>query len=117
MTNLQMVVETFGLAGTTVKQTSSDTASLIYGATKAITAMYDSSNNLIDYILMTVETNDIKFAFNGVPVAGAAGLGHTLQVGQSLVVQRAANIKALKVISAVAGVHGTVQITPFYTTK
>jgi hypothetical protein len=67
-------------------------------------------------VMVTVESNPVKFAFGGAtPVFGAGLLGHVVQkdaapvffVGTSM-------IATLKFVSAATGAAGKVQFTPFY---
>ena len=102
-------IYTNGVAGTSFKQTSTDTAVVLTAAS----LLSDDGNRPIG-VLISCQTYTVRFAFNATPVAGAGGLGHDLADKESVYLETAGSIKAIKVVSAGSGSHGVLTITPFF---
>ena len=105
------IIKFTGIAGTTVNETTTDTAQTIDAGITDI-AFKNSDGVLISSLLVTCITSAVRYCFNAVPVE--AGLGHVLAVNDSIEIFGAANIRAFKFISAASGVHGVLSLTPFY---
>ena len=95
-----------GKSGSTYKVSSTDTA-----VAMAAGVLTDATMGEIDSVTITVETNSIRIAI-GTPTQ--AGLGHLLAAGDSIEIKGSSDCNNLKWISAAAGVHGSLQITPRY---
>jgi hypothetical protein len=68
-------------------------------------AQYNSGNNPAVAVLLTCETNQIRFCLGGdTPTQGANGLGHILYVGQSL---RITNPHAIRTFSFINHTNGS----------
>lgn len=101
-----------GKAGTTVAETSTNTAQDIDTGITGI-AFKDSDSVLISSLLITCSANDLRYAFTATPVV--SGLGHVLvKASDGIVIYGAANIRAFKFISAVTDAHAVLALTPFY---
>jgi hypothetical protein len=96
-----------GRAGTTFSDDSTDSAQDLSSI-----SFKNADGDLLTGLFITCETNDVKYCYNADPVS--AGLGHVLTAGESLYITNAANARALKYVSSVAGSPGTLMITPFY---
>jgi len=96
-----------GVPGTTFTQTSTNTSA----ALTAASLLSDNGNRAIA-ALITCEDNDVKFVFGTTPVS--EGLGHTLGVGDSVMINNSGGLKSMRIISAVADSHGVLMITPFF---
>ena len=104
------VITTRGMPGDTFTQTSTNVA-------QALTAgsIVGSAGNPCIGALITFETNDIKYCMGGsTPVS--SGLGHTADVSVDPVLWLDSGnaVKTFRFISAVAGAHGVIQVTPFF---
>ena len=97
-----------GVPGATFTQTSTNVAAVLTAAN-----LLSSNGNRAISVLITCETNDVKFCLgDAVPVS--SGLGHILAVEQSILLTNSGAISGLQIISAVAGAHGVLMITPFF---
>ena len=95
-----------GKSGDTYKVASTDTA-----AGLAADVLTHTTMGIIDSVTITVETQNIRIAI-GTPTQ--AGVGVLLYPGDVLKIKGNADCNSLKWISASAGVHGSLQITPCY---
>jgi hypothetical protein len=98
-----------GVPGTTFTQTSTDTAVVLTAA-----SLLSSDGNRAISVLISCQTNAIRFAFNATPVAGAGGLGHDIDDGEWMYIRSSAAVKAMKIVSATSQQHGVLTITPFF---
>ena len=98
-----------GETKTTIQITTSNTAKALIHADN-LASLLDSDGKLIQSCLITCETYDVRFAFNATPVS--SGLGHLLYVGQSIQIDNPRSLADFKYISAVAGSHGVLMVTP-----
>ena len=96
-----------GEPGVTEKVATTDTAVLL---TSLLTM--DSSKEAIG-VLLTVETNPIRFAFGGTTPA-QAGAGHMLSAGQSLKLISPTQVSSMMVISHTNGSHAALHVTVEY---
>jgi len=96
-----------GFAGATFQMTSSNTAQSLASSKHAL-----GSRKLVG-LSVSFETNDVRVAFGGA-VPTQVGLGHYLFAAGSLVVRGKQPAKTLSFISAAAGAHGVLTITPYY---
>lgn len=97
------------VAGTSFKQTSTDTAVVLTAA-----SLLSANGNRASAILISAQTKTVRYAFNATPVAGAGGLGHDIADGEEAYIEGAASAKSMKIVSATAGQHGVLTITPFF---
>jgi hypothetical protein len=98
-----------GDPGVTEKGTLGDTAALL---TSYCTV--DTTKEIIG-VLISVETNPIRFAFNGTtPTQGAAGVGHKLSSGQSMKLTNTSQVETMRVINHDNGSNAILQITLEY---
>lgn len=107
---MRNVITTRGMPGETFTQTSTNTAQSLTAA-----SILGSSGAPSIGALITFETNDVKYAFGGAtPVS--SGLGHTADVSvqPTLWLDSGNAVKTFEFISAVAGAHGVLQVTPFF---
>jgi hypothetical protein len=97
-----------GRPETTVTATSSDTKQGLadLGATITLTGASGVVRRA-KYALITVETNAIRIGTNNATTA----LGHLVNPGKDIILENADEIEQAEIISAVAGAHGTLQIT------
>ena len=100
------VFEVNGACGDTYTATSTDTAAAL-----AAVKLLDANSRVCKAINFTVETQTIRWAIG---TATQAGVGHSAAAGTSWRVTGEGNVKAFTFISAAAGVHGTLHITPEY---
>jgi len=98
-----------GVAGTTFKQTSTDTATVL-----TATSLLSSDGNRAIGALISCQTNSVRFAFNATPVEGAGGLGHDIDNGEWMYIRGSSLLKAMKIISATGQSAGVLTITPFF---
>ena len=97
-----------GAPGDTWTQTSTNTKASLTSAN-----LLSSKNNRAISVLITCETNDVKFTIgDSDPVS--SGLGHVLAKDQSIMLSNAGVLKTFQFISSAAGSHGVLQITPFF---
>ena len=105
-----------GSPGNTVRVAGVDTAANLADAIiyKDGTAS-DVVTNIAQELLITVEDNKIRFAFNGIaPTQTGSKVGHELGVGKSLMLRGFDQIRSFKHINDANGVNGVMQVTPFY---
>lgn len=101
-----------GLAGTTVAETSTDTAQTIDAGITGL-AFKNSAGTLISSLFITCSANNLRYSFAATPVE--SGLGHVLvKDSDGIYIHGAANIRAFRFISAVAAAHAVLAFTPFY---
>ena len=96
-----------GEPGVTEKVTLGDTAALL---TSYLTM--DSSKEAIG-VLLTVETNPIRFAFGGTTPT-QAGTGHMISAGQSLKLISQTQVSSMMVINHTNGSNAVLQVTVEY---
>lgn len=113
---IQPIVIMEGVASATIKQLSTDesaalvitelgTAPSLFGGQRAVTGAK-----------ITVETNSIRMAFGGATAVktGATQIGHLFIAGTVIEIRDGATLRAIRIVSAVADNHGSLQITPYY---
>lgn len=61
-------------------------------------------------VLITVETADIRYAFNATPTI--AGLGHTLEAGTTIILNHPRSVAMFNFISKTTSTPATLQVTP-----
>jgi hypothetical protein len=96
-----------GEPGVTEKATLGDTAALL---TSYLTM--DTTKEAIG-VLLTVETNPIRFAFGGTTPT-QAGTGHMLSPGQSLKLISPTQVSTMQVINHTNGSNAVLQVTLEY---
>jgi hypothetical protein len=64
--------------------------------------------------MITIDTADVRAAFNVNPTQGASGLGFPLFVGQTLLLSNPSAVRTLRLISYTNGVASYAQITPLF---
>ena len=89
----------------TLSVSSSDTAAAV---PNAITA--SSVVPLVQLLMITVEGAAIRYALKATPIAGS--FGDRLEVGEQLLLDSAAQVKAFRFVSADSGVASTVYFYP-----
>ena len=97
--------EMTGTAGITQTVVSADTAK-----TLGSVITFDSTKHTIG-VIISCETYDVRFTFN---VAPTTSLGHLLSATQSVQFNNGETAKQFRFISASAGSHGTLMVTPLY---
>ena len=106
------ILEVRGRAGVTVAETSTDDVQNIDTGITDI-KFKNSDGDLISGLLITCETNNIRYAFGVDPVADT--LGHVLLKDTAgIYLRNAADIRAFRFISATGQAAGVLQLTPFY---
>ena len=105
-----LVLEIAGKAGNTITEAVTDAAQNL--DTDTALAFKDSNGKLITALLITVETNDIKFCYGSTPVQG--GLGHILTTTQSLYLRNPGNIRNFNYINKTNAANAVLMLTPFY---
>lgn len=97
-----------GIAGPTTKVTASDSASVLADSIIKQGDFYAKA------ILITVETNNLRFAFSATPAI--AGAGHTMNAGDNppLYIVGRANVKNFKYINNVAATNCVFHVTAFF---
>jgi len=105
------VVEMTGRPLTTLTHTCGDTAQDLQDVTGFV-AQYSSGYDKQNVVscLITVETNDIRFAWGADPTQ--VGLGHVLSAGQSLKLTNHKQIIDFRFINKTNGSNAILQITP-----
>ena len=96
-----------GDPGITQKGTLGDTAALL---TSYCTV--DTTKEIIG-VLITVETNPVRFAFNDTAPT-QAGVGHILTAGQSIKLTNTTQVESMRVINHTNGSNAVLQITLEY---
>jgi hypothetical protein len=99
----QFIVQ--GSPGPTTSVSSTDSAQ------NFSTSLIKNGNFYADGILITCETNSIRFALGGA-VPTQAGLGHILASGGSIRLTGKAQISSFQFISQSSGQAATLQVTP-----
>lgn len=94
-----------GIPSITTKVTSTDTAQTLDTTIDQINSYSPIS------ILITCETNDIRFAFGVNPTTA---LGHIIYATYSIVLNNPKSIRDFRFISETAGAHGDLMVTAFY---
>jgi len=95
-----------GNPASTTRTASTDTAQTFSSAD------YNASGATAVAVLITCETNNIRFGLGGTtPTQGASGIGHLLYVGQSLRLTHPQAIRTFSFVSAANGVAGAIQTT------
>ena len=97
-----------GATDATEKVSSTNTAQLLI---TALAASLDPGRS-IQGALVTVETNDIRFAFGVAPTT--AGMGHILTAGQSIMLRGGQSVRKFQFVSKTADSAGVVHITVYY---
>lgn len=106
------VIQHTGLAGTTVAETSTNTAQNIDTGVTGI-AFKNSDDVLISSLFITCSVNDLRYSFTATPVESA--LGHVLvKASEGIWIYGAANIRAFRFISSATDAHAVLSMTPFY---
>lgn len=112
------VAEVMGAPFPTQKLTSSDSAQLLptvfmaaWTGASGATQIVDSYGNVARAVLITCETNDIRFAAGG-QTPTQAGVGHVLAAGSSLRLSGKAMVDSFRFISKTGASAGVLQITP-----
>lgn len=106
------VIQHTGLAGTTVAETSTNTAQDIDTGITGI-AFKNSDDVLISSLFITCSANNLRYAFTATPVE--SGLGHVLVKDRDGIwIYGAANIRAFNFISSATDAHAVLALTPFY---
>jgi len=78
-------------------------------------ALYTQGINPAIAVLITCETNPVRFCLGGsTPTQGAAGLGHILYVGQSLRLSSSRAIRTFRFINHTSKADAFLQVTPEY---
>lgn len=95
-----------GTPGTTFRMASTDVAQYLTPAN-----LINSAGKRATGVLITVETNSIRFGFNATITEGASGLGHLLTAGSSYKISSPKGAQQFKFLSAAAGVHGAIIAT------
>lgn len=104
------IIEVSGKAGNTIIEVVTDTFQNL--DTDSLLAFKNSDSGLLTGLLITVESNDIKFCFGSTPVQG--GLGHVLIDGQSLYIRNPANARSFNYINKTNAANASLMLTPFY---
>lgn len=104
------VMNYLGTPGDTIKLTSSDTATALSAS------VITNAGRAMQGMIITVDTNPIKIAFNGVsPVQAATNVGHILAKDSApLIIQGADLCSTMKYISSTSGNVGYMYLTPLY---
>lgn len=106
-----LTLEITGEAGDTITEAGTDAAQNLDDDSTFV--FHDATTNKnVSGVLITVDSNDIKFCFGSTPVQG--GLGHVLSVGQSLYLRNIKNARAFNYINKTNGANASLMITPFY---
>ena len=104
------VITTRGMPGDTFSQTSTNTAAALTAAN-----ILGSSGARAIGALITFDSNDIKYCMGGAtPVSSALGHIADVSVNPTLWLDSGNAVKTFKFISAVAGAHGVIHVTPFF---
>ena len=109
---MRFVTQTSGKAKITWKQTSMDTAA---GLTAA-NIVGAAGQNAIG-VLITNETNDIRFTLDGShdpEGSGGDDFGHVLAKDESIALNDPGQIQNFKFVSKTAGSHGVIHVTSFF---
>lgn len=109
------VIQFTGKTGSTVAETSTNTAQDIDTGITGL-AFKNSDGVLISSLFITCSANDLRYSFIATPIESA--LGHVLVKDRDGIwIHGAANIRAFRYISSVAGAHAVLALTPFYGDK
>ena len=80
--------------------------------------LFNLSGHLPISCLVTVEDNDIRFAYNATPISGAEGnvnaLGHSLYQRSSFLISNSRDIQNFQFINHIAGNNADIMVTMFY---
>ena len=109
---MRFATQTSGKCKLTWKQTSSDTAAGLTAANIVGAALQDAVG-----VLITVETNDIRYTLDGVttPTSSAGtGLGHVMVAGGGIVLDGPGQVQNFSFISKTAGSHGVIHASSFF---
>ena len=98
-----------GVPGVTFRMASTDIAQAL-----TPTNLINAAGRRAIAVLITCETQNIRFAFGVTPTEGASGLGHIIYPEGSFNMASARAAQTFRFISAAAGVHGALLITPFF---
>ena len=98
-----------GKPGATTKITCGDVAG-------DLSAIYDTAGGHPAIgALVTCEAYDVRFTFGtATPTAGAAGTGHVLAAGNSLVINNGNQIRTFQYINYTQQSDAILQVTPFF---
>lgn len=105
-----ITIEITGKAGNTITEAVTDTAQNLDDDSSL--AFKNSDDDLISGLLITVETNDIKFCHGSTPVQ--SGLGHILIAGQSYYIRNPADVRSFNYINETNAANAVLMMTPFY---
>lgn len=105
---------TSGIPGATYKVTSTDTAALAIAAAK----LDDTLGRRLKALLIENDQATgygLRYAFGGTSPSQTAGVAmHFLAAGSTLTVEGYSAAESLRIISATAGEHAILWITPYY---
>lgn len=104
------VFETMGTMGVTTRVASSDTAA----AFAAGLLLSSTGSRVATAATISVETNNVRVAFNVTPTQGSTGVGHLMYPGDSWRIVGRENLDQFKFISAANGVAGAIVVTMEY---
>ncbi len=99
-----------GTPGDTIKLTGGDTAASLSAS------IITSAGRSMQGMIITVDTYNIRIAFNGIsPTQGAGGVGHTLIKDQMPILIMGADLcSTMKYINTTNGQNGYLHLTPLY---
>lgn len=96
-----------GVAGTTESAASTDTAQSL-----SSTVLESTSGARPNGLILTIEDAAIRYSWNATPTQ--AGLGHIGAIGSTIVLNSSQMVQKFQFISATAGVHAALQVTPLF---
>ena len=92
---------------TTITGTTSDTAQSLSDLGANLTVESLAMTKIAIYAEVFIETNPVRMGFNSV----STSLGKLLYPGDHIKLEGANEVSEARFISAIAGIHGTLQIT------
>lgn len=110
------VYQSPGIAGITIKVTADDTSNdLINDESLPMKAdLGGQTGAVIKAVLITIESNDLRFTHGVTAVQGGSALGHILVVGDSMLLADPASIRSFEYINETNSANAVFMVTPYY---
>ena len=97
-----------GIPGITTRVVASDVVQYLAAA------IYTLNSSPAKSVIISCETQQLRYAFEVDPTQGAAGLGHILYVGQTIELNSGRLIREFRFINAANAVDGFMQVTALF---
>ena len=102
-------ISTFeGIPGITTRVAATDAVQYLAAA------IYTLNSSPAKSVIISCETQQVRYAFEVDPTQGAAGLGHILYVGQTIELNSGRLIREFRFINAQLVTEGAMQVTALF---